>query len=43
MLNEFTIRHPATKYALLSLEKNLAGHVFPWQIQFLPVSSAVNL
>jgi len=25
MLNEFTIRHPATKYALLSLEKNLAG------------------
>jgi uncharacterized protein (TIGR00269 family) len=25
MLNKFTIRHPATKYALLSLEKNLAG------------------
>jgi uncharacterized protein (TIGR00269 family) len=25
VLNEFTIRHPATKYALLSLEKNLAG------------------
>jgi uncharacterized protein (TIGR00269 family) len=25
MLNEFTIRHPATKYALLSLENNLAG------------------
>ena len=25
MLNEFTIHHPATKYALLSLEKNLAG------------------
>jgi uncharacterized protein (TIGR00269 family) len=25
MLNEFTIRHPATKYALLSLEKNLTG------------------
>ena len=25
MLNEFTIRHPATKYALLNLEKNLAG------------------
>jgi uncharacterized protein (TIGR00269 family) len=25
MLNEFTIRHPATKYALLSLEKNLAN------------------
>jgi uncharacterized protein (TIGR00269 family) len=25
MLNEFSIRHPATKYALLSLEKNLAG------------------
>jgi uncharacterized protein (TIGR00269 family) len=25
MLDEFTIRHPATKYALLSLEKNLAG------------------
>lgn len=25
MLKEFTIRHPATKYALLSLEKNLAG------------------
>ena len=24
MLNEFTIRHPATKYALVSLEKNLA-------------------
>ena len=24
MLNEFIIRHPATKYALLSLEKNLA-------------------
>jgi len=25
MLNDFTIRHPATKYALMSLEKNLAG------------------
>jgi uncharacterized protein (TIGR00269 family) len=25
MLNTFTIRHPATKYALLSLERNLAG------------------
>jgi uncharacterized protein (TIGR00269 family) len=25
MVNEFTVRHPATKYALLSLEKNLAG------------------
>ena len=25
MLKEFTIRHPATKYALQSLEKNLAG------------------
>lgn len=25
MMNEFTIRHPATKYALMSLEKNLAG------------------
>jgi uncharacterized protein (TIGR00269 family) len=25
MLNEFTIRHPTTKYALLSLEKNLTG------------------
>jgi uncharacterized protein (TIGR00269 family) len=25
MLNEFTIHHPATKHALLSLEKNLAG------------------
>ena len=25
MLNGFTIRHPATKHALLSLEKNLAG------------------
>ena len=24
MLNEFTVRHPATKYALMSLEKNLA-------------------
>jgi uncharacterized protein (TIGR00269 family) len=29
MLNEFTIRHPATKYALLSLEKNLAGACVP--------------
>jgi len=28
MLNEFTVRHPATKYALLSLEKNLAGACF---------------
>jgi len=28
MLNEFTIRHPATKYALLSLEKNLANACF---------------
>jgi uncharacterized protein (TIGR00269 family) len=28
MLNEFTIRHPATKYALLSLEKKLAGTCF---------------
>jgi uncharacterized protein (TIGR00269 family) len=27
MLNEFTIRHPATKYALLSLEKNLCACV----------------
>ena len=25
MLDEFTVRHPATKYALMSLEKNLAG------------------
>ncbi|MFY9801234.1 MAG: tRNA(Ile)-lysidine synthase [Methanoregula sp.] len=25
MLDEFAIRHPATKYALLGLEKNLAG------------------
>jgi len=25
MLNEFTVRHPATKYALMSLEKNMAG------------------
>ena len=24
MLDEFTIHHPATKYALLSLKKNLA-------------------
>jgi uncharacterized protein (TIGR00269 family) len=25
ILNEFSIRHPATKYALMSLEKNMAG------------------
>jgi uncharacterized protein (TIGR00269 family) len=25
LLNEFSIRHPATKYALMSLEKNLGG------------------
>ena len=25
MLNEFTIRHPATKYALMNLGKKLAG------------------
>ncbi len=25
MLDEFAIRHPATKYALLGLEKNLTG------------------
>ena len=29
MLNEFTVRHPATKYALMSLEKNWPVHVFP--------------
>jgi hypothetical protein len=25
MLNDFTLRHPATKFALANLKKNLAG------------------
>ena len=42
MLDEFTTRHPATKYALMNLKKNLTSTCYRTLIWFLPVSDAVN-